>query len=83
MSRVPYVPFNQDYYDLFTICGIDLALNDYGGWDPSDFANALGQAEEYLWDHYDGNEAEYDSYFELLSGEYPIFYWSTEGGSIG
>lgn len=86
MSRVSYVPYSQDYADLFAYCGIALATEDFGGnqgWYADDFAQAAVQAQDYLNENLtDENADTFEYYFGLLEN-YNIFYWSTEAPIVG
>lgn len=82
MPKVAYVPYSEDYANLFSFCGISLPVGDYGGnqgWDAPSFSDALGQAWDYLIENPGGvDDATLDHWFELASGDYPVNYWSTE-----
>lgn len=81
MAKVSYVPYSEDYANLFAFCEIELPTSDFGGntgWDAAAFASAAVQAQDYLNDHWDDDQADlYESYFDMLDN-YNIFYWSTE-----
>lgn len=85
MAKVSYVPFSQDFADLFTFCGIDLPTADFGGkrgWAADLFAAAATQAFDYLNNNYDQlleqlGEETLEGWYDKLDN-YSVFYWSTE-----
>lgn len=91
MSRVSYVPYSQDFADVFAFCGIELPTSEYGpntGWDAAAFSTARGQAKDYLDSLYDNDDpdddVQADYYYDMLeNGDYTVFYWSTESPIYG
>ena len=81
MAKVSFVPFSEDYATLFAFCGITLDPTDFGGnsgWDAALFAAAAVEAQDYLNENWDDEQAElFEHYFEMLEN-YSVFYWSTE-----
>ncbi len=81
MAKVSYVPYSQDYADLFAFCNISLTVQDYGGnqgWDAALFSAAAIQAQDYLNDNWSDEQADtFETWFDMLDN-YSIFYWSTE-----
>lgn len=88
MAKVSYVPYNQDYADLFDYLGMDVPTADFGGnlgWDVSVFGAAVVQAQDFLtnpdnWG--DLTDDQIDGWLNLLSSSYPVYYWSTEAPTI-
>ncbi len=81
MSKVSYVPYSDDYAELFAYCNIDLPTEDFGGnrgWYADAFSNAAVQAQDYLYNNYSDENAEtFDKFISLLDN-YSVSYWSTE-----
>ncbi len=85
MARILYIPFNEDFANIFTQCEITAPVEDFGGnegWGIDNFNDYVQQAIAYLnglFDDDDPTNDPEDSVFDLLEAGLPTAYWSTEG----
>ena len=94
MAKIAYVPYDATMDAIFSALGISISTGNFGGvtgWSAADYSAARAAAwdalngDEYLengFDYDNNGTDDWEDVAVLVTGEYPIAYWSTDSGSM-